>query len=107
MATPSPATTASPEVEDTQADQPSCSKGGLGVVTVKKEKEQVGEGNSPDQCCTGDTGDTGEIVTTVKGGVCVGLELVQQLLSYRASVSYLGQFHVLNILITFRSRNKF
>jgi hypothetical protein len=94
----------SPEVEDTQAEEPSCSERGLGVVTVKKEKEQVGEGNSPDQCCTGDTG---EIVTTVKGGVCVGLELVQQLLSYRASVSYLGQFHVLNILMTFRSRNKF
>jgi hypothetical protein len=39
----------SPEVEDTQAEEPSCSERGLGVVTVKKEKEQVGEGNSPDQ----------------------------------------------------------
>jgi len=48
---PSPANTVSPGVVDTQADQPSCSEGELGVVKDKQE-EQEGEGNSPDQSDT-------------------------------------------------------
>ena len=52
VATPSPASTVSPSVEDTPADQPSCSEGEPGVVTDKQEEEQVGEGNSPDQSDT-------------------------------------------------------